>query len=200
MGFIYLLGKTSIGLYMRFTYKIKITGHENIPKKGSAILCCNHLSVIDPMILASCIKRPVHFLAKKELYTNWFFKFILKGCKTIPIDRSRNDTEAYKKTLDVLKKGKMAGIFAAGTRKKEGEDETGAKSGVALFAAKSGAPVIPVCISASYKKRSPVYINIGKPVDLTEFLADGQKIKSSVINEMAAKIMRDVTALSIEVE
>ncbi|MEG0216282.1 MAG: lysophospholipid acyltransferase family protein, partial [Hungatella sp.] len=68
-------------------FNFTITGKENIPKEGSYIICPNHISIYDPVVIASQIKRKVHFMAKAELYKNPFLRWLMLAIGTIPVDR-----------------------------------------------------------------------------------------------------------------
>ena len=144
-------------------FRIKLTGLENIPDSGAAILCVNHMSNFDPLVLRLKIKRKINFMGKKELFVNKLFSYTLEKFGVFPVDRSKNDLQAYRKAISVLKEQNILGIFIQGTRNKNIDN---AKDGAAMFAMKTNSPVIPIGISASYKLFSVVNINIGKPISL----------------------------------
>lgn len=100
-------------------------------------------------------------MGKKELFANKFFAYTLKKFNVFPVDRSKNDLQAYKTAMKILKEEKVLGIFVQGTRNKNLD---GAKDGAAMFAMKTNSPIIPIGINASYKFFSRVQINIGKPI------------------------------------
>lgn len=192
----YRMAQFVLRLYFCIFYRLKVTGQENCPKEGAVILCANHVHFMDPMFIGSVTKRKTRFLAKKEIYSNWFFRLVLiNGLTTIPVDRGTSDMKAFKTAVAYLKDGGAVGIFAQGTRRKE-LDVKDAKAGVALFALKGNAPVLPVCITSTYKLFSPVYINYGKPLDLNEYR--DKKIKSELLEEMTELIMTKVAELGRE--
>lgn len=176
-------------------FKVTIVGKENIPQDGSGVLCCNHMSNYDPLTLAVFIDRLPRFIAKKELFENKIFGALLRNLKAFPIDRDvAMDMKSFKTAINVLKNGELLGIFAEGTRVKEGEDKA-AKAGVAVFALKGNAPVIPVTISGKYKFRKEIRIEYGKPMTLEEY--QGMKITTPMLEEITAKIMGKVQEMKV---
>ena len=178
--------------YFFVFHRMTITGREHIPAAGGVIICSNHSSMMDPTILAMATRRTIHYMAKKELYKNFFIAAVIRGLKAFPVDRDSTDMVAYKKAVDLLAGGGVIGIFAQGSRFKE-LDVKDAKAGVALFALKSGAVVVPAAIKTTYKLFSRITYNIGPPVDLSEFR--DKKIKTAMLNDATEGIMNAVSAL-----
>jgi len=179
-------------IYFFIFYRFKTVGRENIPETGGLVFCSNHASMMDPLILAMTTKRRVYYVAKKELFAVKFISVVLKSLGAFPVDRQNTDMTAYKKSIDLLKDGRIIGVFAEGSRHKK-LDAKNAKSGVALFALKSGAEVLPISISSSYKLFSTIRVNIGPAVDLNEYRE--KKIKTDMLNEITKKIMDEIGGL-----
>ena len=173
-------------------FKIEVSGEENIPKDGSCIVCLNHISVFDPVVILGCIQRPIRFISKEELSKIPVLGSILKYMNVIPIKRGSGDMGALKASLKTLKDGEVLGIFPTGTREKKNPNAP-AKSGVVLIAMKSQAPVIPIHIDASYKLFSKVRVTIGKEIDLS--LYDGRKLDSEQRQEAADYIYSSIKEL-----
>jgi 1-acyl-sn-glycerol-3-phosphate acyltransferase len=188
----YKFAQAVMGLYLFVAYRVRVYGKEHIPPKGAAILCSNHLHGLDPVVLGACLKRQIFFLAKKELFRNKLFTAVLLGLGAVRLDREATDMEAYRTALGILKTGNLMGIFAQGGRMKE-MDTRGAKSGVAMFALKTGAPVVPVAIHTTYKPFTPIIIRCGEPVNLEEFKS--ARLKSDILAAATDKIMGRVEAL-----
>lgn len=109
------------GIY-RFWYRPTIIGKENIPKEGRCILVGNHIHVLDQSNIIISTKRQIAFMAKIEYFQGkfaWFFK--KTGC--IPVDRSKKDTDATTKALDVLNNNQALGLFPEGTRNRLKEEK-----------------------------------------------------------------------------
>ena len=121
-------------------------------------------------------------MAKKELFSNKLFSYTLKKFGVFPVDRSKNDLDAYREAIKILKNGKVLGIFIQGTR---AQNVDAAKNGAAMFAIKAGVSVIPVGINASYKFFSEVKINIGQPISFQK----PSKINQETLEPITTKIL-----------
>ncbi|TCZ81235.1 1-acyl-sn-glycerol-3-phosphate acyltransferase [Paenibacillus albiflavus] len=148
-------------------FRLKTEGTENIPATGPVILCANHISVLDPPTVGIRIKRPVKFMAKEELFAKPILGVIIRNLGAFPVKRGGVSKESIKHTLTILREGNVLGIFPEGTTK--GTTGGMGKKGVASFALKTGAAVVPVAIIGKYKLFQQVVVKYGKPVDLSEF-------------------------------
>ena len=131
-------------------FRVRIFGREHIPQEGAVILAANHASNIDPPLMASLIKRPVSYMAKSELFENPIFGGLIRRCHAFPVKRGASDRGAIKAAVAVLKEGRILGLFPEGTRSKTGELQK-AEAGVALIAAMTGAPIVPVAILNTHR-------------------------------------------------
>jgi 1-acyl-sn-glycerol-3-phosphate acyltransferase len=128
-----------------FLFFVKVVGIENIPTGGGVIVCSNHISDFDPIILGVGINRKLNFMAKIELFRIPVLKNILRNLGTFPVNRGRGDTEAIKTALNILKNNEVLAMFPEGTRAKNNIVPK-AKYGIAVLAYKSGAKILPVSI------------------------------------------------------
>lgn len=146
---------------------VKLTGLEAVPLSGPLIVACNHVSVLDPPLLASSLApaRKVRFMGKKELFENRPLGWFLRKMGSIPLDRSGADMGAMREALDVLQKDGCLGIFPEGTRVKPGEKRA-PKLGVSFLAAKTGALVLPVRVlgTAEFPRAFPLEVRCGSPL------------------------------------
>lgn len=152
----------------------RVVGKYNIPKKGAYILAGNHVSDFDAYMLYKATLRPIHFVAKIELFNSkfgWFFRLM----HLIPVDRSRKNPEAVKISKDILSKGKIVGIFPEGTYHKTSL-LLPFKPGTINFAESTGAPIIPFAIKGKFKFRSKPTIEFGKPIYISRVRSD-DKVK-----------------------
>ena len=187
----YRFARRIVLIFGPILYRIKITGKEHIPPTGAVIICSNHIHGMDALGLAMCAKRQIFFMAKQELFKVPILGFLLRKVGAFPVDRSNTDLTAYRHTMQILKDGKALGIFSQGTRAQDFEN---VKGGVAVFALKSGAPIVPVGISGSYRIFSRMRINIGPPISMEQY--QGRKVKSDLVDEIMAEIVSKVSALA----
>lgn len=184
-----------IGVYLKSNFKVKVIGKENIPKKGGIILCSNHMSNFDSLMICTNVKRKVNYFAKKELFSTPFKNFVMRQLGAFPVDREKSDINSLKTSISILKNNGALGIFAQGTRGKDGKPVE-AKNGVSLFAIKAGVDVLPIGITSTYNKGEEVIINIGEPISFDKY--KGQKPKTDLLNKMTAEIMQEIDNLIIK--
>ena len=172
---VYGLVKYGTTFLSRFS-GIRIYGRENIPRTGRLILAGNHSSTLDPFLASLGTARVVHYMAKKELFENKLYAWLMTHGGTFSIDRhSKADIGAIRKALEVLNGEGVLGIFPQGTR---GGSE--ALDGAAYLALKGKAPIVPMCIV----KEGPWKIAYGTPI------APEGKVK-----ELTEQVMKAIEAL-----
>ena len=177
--------------FVNFIFRIEILGEENIPKDGPCMVCLNHISAWDPPVVVLSFKRRVRFMAKHELFKIPVVSWVLKAMDTIPLKRGASDIAAFKVALGALKNGEVLGIFPTGTRERIKKDAP-VKSGAALIASKSGAPVVPVYIKADYKPFSKIKIVVGKPM---VFECAEKHASQAELADFASKIYSEILKL-----
>lgn len=128
--------------------RMEVTGEENVPPHGPVILACNHLAFTDPPLLVAAIPRPLHFLGKRELFTNPLGRFLMRGFHVLPYDRTTGSTETIRSLLELLEQDRAVAVFPEGTRSK-GHAMQEAELGVVYLAMKSQAPILPVGVTGT---------------------------------------------------
>lgn len=171
---LYHLFKWSVVAPMLNVYfRGRILGAEKVPQLGPFIAVSNHASDFDPPLLSCCMRRPVAFMAKEELFRVPVLKQAIALYGAYPVNRKAPDRSAIKSSLSYLEAGWATGVFLQGTRTADGLI-TEPKLGAALIAAKAGVPLLPVCLwgtNAIVKKGSvmpkpvPVTVRIGDLID-----------------------------------
>lgn len=138
-------------VHVLFPYRI--VGREHIPPAGSGglILCCNHISLIDPVWLLIGQRRHIFFMAKEEAFRKRFPAWLLRQIGVFPVSRGKGDTGALDEAEHILREGEIMGIFPEGTRSKTGE-LLRFKSGAMVLAAKTQTPILPVCVVTKNQK------------------------------------------------
>ena len=123
---------------------LEVTGWEGVPA-GACLFASNHQSMLDPPLVGSSLPREISFIARRSLFDNPVFGFVIRACHSIPVDRGEADIGAIRAALNALASGEGLLIFPEGTRSHDG-DITEPKAGAGLLACKSGVPVIPIRI------------------------------------------------------
>lgn len=131
-----------------FLFRIRVTGHEHEPDEGGFIVCANHISATDAVVLCYAFrKHQVCFMAKKELFKIPLLSGLIRSLGAFPIDRGGNDVGAIKSAVSLVKSGKCMGIFPQGHRyPAKNPRETATKNGAALICTKAEADIVPVYI------------------------------------------------------
>ncbi|MGW0790872.1 lysophospholipid acyltransferase family protein [Streptomyces sp. NPDC002911] len=138
-----------IGL-MYGLFRPRVLGAWRVPTAGPVILAVNHAHNLDGPMLMGTAPRPVHFLIKKEAFVGPLDPF-LRGIGQLKVDRTTVDRTAITQALGVLDDGGVLGIFPEGTR---GEgDFASLRAGLAYFAVRGGAPIVPVAVLGSSERR-----------------------------------------------
>ncbi|WP_409270488.1 lysophospholipid acyltransferase family protein [Neobacillus sp. SCS-31] len=170
-------------------YRYEVEGLEHFPKEGGVLLCSNHINNLDPPVVGITAPRPVHFMAKEELFSVPVLKDIIKACNAFPVKRGMSDREALRKGLGVLKAGEVLGLFPEGTRSKTGELGEGL-AGAGFFALRSNAHVVPCAIIGPYKAFKRLKVIYGKPIDMERLR--GEKASPEAATEL---IMAEIRKL-----
>lgn len=172
----------------KFLFFLKITGKENIPKTGGCIIASNHVSFLDPIVLAISSPRVLSFMARHDLFRVWWFGKLLTNINVFPVRKDiHGDFKAIRTAIHKLKSGKALIIFPEGTRSKTGKMKE-AEQGVALLAAKAGALVIPTLVVGT-DKAMPVgqnkiflfkhlRVHFDKPIDYKELNLSSESLNN----------------------
>ncbi len=162
-------------------FRLSVKGLENIPENRSMIVCANHTSLYDPIVIIAATELPIRYMAKAELFKIPLLKGLIESFGAYPVKRGSTDVSALKKTVSLLKNGDTVGIFPQGTRY-SGQKPTPeqAKSGLGLTAYRSGAAVLPIYIKTKKNKVkmfSKTEIVVGKPISNEELRFTDGSIK-----------------------
>lgn len=190
--YFYKFARILLSIIFRLVFRLDIKGVDNIPEEGRIVLCSNHISLLDPIVLAIAIPRPITFMAKKELFENKILAKLIYSLGSFPVDRQASDLSAIRSALKSLKEEKILGIFPEGTRVQK-IDLDNAKPGVSLISIKSKSPVIPVYINSKYKLFSKIVIKIGEPIYLDEYY--NKKLSVDEHREISKDIMKSIYSL-----
>lgn len=172
---LYRLGRALFRILFRLYNRWEVSGRELVPESGSVLLIANHTSYADPPIVGTACRRPVHFMAKAELF---FFPLgaIISRTHAFPVRKGGVDRAALRRAMQLLKEGRVLLMFPEGTRSPDGrlmELETGA----AFVALSSGAQVVPVGVDGADRllpRRWPIprpaklRVRFGPPVNLDD--------------------------------
>lgn len=151
-------------------FRLEVKGAENLPDKGEGcLLCANHTSLMDVVVISAGLSRQVRYMAKKELFKIPLLKQLITALGAYPVDRKGADVAAIRKTVGMIEGGELVGIFPQGTRHPYVDPrETEVKNGVGMVAYRAKCKVVPVYIKT--KKNHTIMFRkteviVGEPIE-----------------------------------
>ena len=166
---IYRFTYTCFAWLVSLFFRIKVIGRENEPERGGFMVCANHTSATDPVLICCAFKKhQIRFMAKKELFKVPVVNWLVGLMGAFPVDRGGGDVGAIKKSVGIVKDGSCMGIFPQGHRYPgENPRDTKTKNGAALICTKAEADIVPVYIwrkDNRHKLFRRAYVIIGEPI------------------------------------
>ncbi len=168
-------------------FRFRVSGRENFPETGGGLICSNHQSHLDPVLVGLTCDRPFNFLARKTLFKFAPFRWLILFLDSIPIDRDGMGIGGIKETLRRLKRGEFVLIFPEGTRTSDGEVAP-LKPGFLALARRGKSPLVPVAFDGAfqawpkgrnYPMPGKIGLVIGKPITQEEIcsMSDEELLK-----------------------
>lgn len=149
---LYLLVRAILVPFFRIYLRLQGIGAEEVPRQGPLLLASNHRSFLDPFVIGALMRRPIYYVAKRELFERRWTAWLLGGLGAFPIDRGRGDEQAMATAKEILERGECVLIFPEGTRVRPGP--LGApRRGVGRLALETGVPVVPVAVIGTERVR-----------------------------------------------
>ena len=173
--FTYTTLKVALRPALRAAANVRVAGLHHVPATGPAILAANHVSVLDSLYVPLVVPRRITYLAKAEYWDSWRTRWILDAAGHIPVRRGRvaSARDALDNAGQLLRSGGLLGVYPEGTRSPDGRLHRG-KTGVAVLAARSGCPVVPIGIAGTAalvpkgtklpRRRGHVVVRFGAPL------------------------------------
>lgn len=197
---IFRIIQLSLMFLFNLLFRVKKIDIHKVPKKGKFILCSNHISYIDPVIIGAFIPRYVYFMAKKELYNNKILGSLVNFLNAFPVNRRTLDRKTISTSFDILKGGNILGIFPEGTRSTDGIIRKG-KKGMGFISVYTKTSIIPVAISGANKivqkphKRiffPKIKLIVGDVIDIKDILKkhDKKEAMSAVVEKTMEEIKK----------
>ncbi|MCZ8253311.1 MAG: MFS transporter [Hylemonella sp.] len=181
-----------------FIYRFKIQGDEHIPTQGPAILACNHVSFIDPVLLMAASPRPIRFIMDHRIFKLPVLGWLFKLAKAIPIAPKSEDPQAYeaalKAAVEVLRDGELLAIFPEGGITRDGTLQE-FKGGIMKILEQQPVPVIPMALTnlwGSYFSR--VELVGGKPTAMSK------PFRRGLFNRVGLNVGASMAAEEVQLE
>jgi 1-acyl-sn-glycerol-3-phosphate acyltransferase len=146
---VYQFFKNSFWVLARVFFCFRWKGREYFPRGTGALICSNHQSYFDPVLVGICFRHQINFVARNTLFDIWLFGRLIHYLEAIPIDREGFGISGIKETLKRLKRGEMVLIFPEGTRTLDGQVGP-LKPGFCALARRGKVPILPVAVDGAY--------------------------------------------------
>ena len=181
-------------------FRIRISGRENLPAKGGVLVLSNHQSFLDPVLIGVGLSRPIHYMARSDLFSHWLFRWVIRSLNAFPVKREGVDLRAIRKATELLRKEEVVVLFPEGTR-----TWTGALSpirpGFTLVARQGQAAILPAIIHGAFQawprsrrflRPHPISVMFGKPIYPREYLGKTAEELRQSVQEAILAIQREV--------
>jgi 1-acyl-sn-glycerol-3-phosphate acyltransferase len=172
-------------------FRFRMDGRHFIPSEGPGIILSTHQSMLDPVLVGILFNQRLSYIARKTLFHNPLFAFLIRVLDAIEIDREKGGLSGLREMLARLQTGKMVLIFPEGTRSKDGQIGD-LKLGFSPIARRSKVPLIPIAISGAFSvlqrgsilpQLQPIAVVVGQPILAEEYLALNEGALKSLIAE-----------------
>lgn len=189
-------------LIARILWRAQISGPFPIPPGQGAVIICNHRCPLDPSFIAMTVPRPVHWMVAKEYCEHPAFGPLLRKCEVIPTSRGGADMAAIRTAIRLVENGELVGVFPEGRINTTAEMLLPGRSGAAMIALKTNAPVVPCYIhGAPYDETTlgcllmPAHVRlvIGEPIKLTADV-DGED-RRQTLRRLTRALLKEIARL-----
>jgi 1-acyl-sn-glycerol-3-phosphate acyltransferase len=189
---LYRMARLVLVPFFRVYLRLEGVGAEHIPDRGPAILAANHRSFLDPFVIGALARRPVYYMAKRELFERPLQARLLSALGAFPVDRGTGDEQAMDTARALLDRGECVVIFPEGTRIRRGP-LAAPRRGAARLALQTGAPVVPVAVIGTDRVRRgrwirpcKVAVRCGRPLRYPLVQAPSPKLALGVAERIWA--------------
>jgi 1-acyl-sn-glycerol-3-phosphate acyltransferase len=136
-------------LLIHTLYRVRKEGLDNVPENGGCVIVCNHVSYVDAIVIAACVRRPIRFIMDHRIFRTPFLGWVFRGMQTIPVASARDDPKlkeaAFDEAAKALRAGEIVAIFPEGTLTADGELAR-FRPGVDRIVKETPVPVVPMAL------------------------------------------------------
>jgi len=167
-------------------FRIRCFGRENLDENRGLLICANHQSFLDPVLVGLAFDQPINYLARRSLFDSFILGPIIRYLDAIPLNRDGMGLEGLKESMKRLRHGEKVLMFPEGTRTKDGNVQK-IRPGFCAVARRVKVPLLPVGFDGAYDawprnsilpRSSQIHIVIGQPIEPSEMaeLSDDELI------------------------
>lgn len=192
---VYWLVRATFQAFFHVYFRLSRIGREHIPQSGPIIFAANHRSFLDPFVIATMVRRPMYYVAKKELFEHRLQGWFLNALGAFPINRGNADEDAMGTARAILERGDCVLIFPEGTRVRPGALGR-PKRGVGRLALETGAPIVPLAVIGTERIRRgwrirphKVRIRAGKAMQFPRVESPSAELAGAVTDRIWPNVM-----------
>ena len=180
-------------------FRLQVEGREKVPLRGGAVIVCNHPGGVDYIALGLASPRQLYYMAKVELFQihPWLSAYF-RAAGAFPVRRGQRDVHAIQEAVEVVRSGKVLGMFPEGTRSRGGSLRRG-KSGAVRVAMAAQAPIVPAGVIGAYEAPKRFYRQLRRPLVTVRFgepfMPQGRVESPEDVHENVERMMRRIAAL-----
>ncbi len=184
--------------FARIYHRVNVVSPQRLPKHGPAILVCNHVSGLDPMLIQSVCPRLIVWMMAREYYEIGVLRWVFKTVEAIPVDRSGRDLAATRAAMRALQAGRILGVFPEG-RIETSRELLPFQTGVALMAQKAGVPVYPAYLDGTQRGKDMLHaflypncasLAFGPPIETAEGGSTSKEVLQAQTDRYAEAVWR----------
>jgi 1-acyl-sn-glycerol-3-phosphate acyltransferase len=192
---VYWLVRAILQPFFHLYFRLSRIGREHVPQSGPVIYASNHRSFLDPFVIGTIARRPIYYVAKKELFANRFVGWLLNALGAFPVNRGASDKEMLDTAKAILERGDSILMFPEGTRIRPGSLGK-PKRGAGRLVLETGAPVVPVAVIGTENVRKgfffrphKVRIRIGPPITFPRAEHPSRELAAAVTDRIWPLVM-----------
>jgi glycerol-3-phosphate dehydrogenase (NAD(P)+) len=192
---LYWLARAVLQPFFHLYFRLSRIGREHVPADGPFIVAANHRSFLDPFVIATIARRPLYYVAKRELFEKRWQGWLLNALGAFPVDRGNSDAEMLETARTILARGDSVLIFPEGTRIRPGALGR-PRRGVGRLALETGVPVLPVAVIGTEDVRRrwrirprKVRIRIGRPLTFPRVQTPSPELAAAVTDRIWPCVM-----------
>ena len=195
MSGLHIAIRNVLHIVFRLFFGSRVVGGDRVPTTGGVIIASNHVSYADPLVIGTWSPRMVHFLAKRELFSNPLIGALLRRIGAVPVRRGMVERNTLRLVEEILREGDTIVIFPEGTRSRDCVVRD-ARPGIGLIAASADVPVLPLYLRGSRHmgrslfRRGELSLFFGEPIHPASVMGETQKEKYRRIGESVMEEIR----------